>query len=106
MTVEMCDPAGVAKYEPSDELRTAKEAFDEAEAVRDAKLEQLYDAAADELRKRPDVATTALATYLNRSDGHVRREVRKRGLKPRVDVEPPRRLKSTPEPGHDPSPPA
>lgn len=102
MTVAMCDPADVAKYEPSDELRTAKEAFDEAEALRDAKLEELYDAAANELRKRPNVATTALANYLKRSDGHVRREVRKRGLKPRVDVEPPRRRPSPePETGQD-----
>lgn len=101
MTVVMCDPAEVAKFEPSDELRAAKDAFDEAKAVHDAKLRQLYDAAADELRKRPGVTTTALANYLDRSDGHVRREVRARGVQRRVNVEPPRRLKSTPEPDHD-----
>lgn len=91
MTLSMCEAPDVAAFEPSDKLRAAKEASDEAEALYEAALERLYDAIAEELLTRPDVGTTALAGFLHRSAGHVRRIARERGVPAKVDVEPPRR---------------
>lgn len=101
MTVAPCETAQVPPFEPSDQLKAAVEHVaaekKRAREIVSAAIRVLYDAMATEMKARPELGPTELGNYLGYSDGHVRRVARERGVKPRVDVEPPKRRKSTPE---------
>jgi hypothetical protein len=105
MTAMLWQTAEMPTFEPSEQLRAA-EAHLEAEKTRargiiTAATRLLYDAIAKEMIAKPEVGPTELGNYLGYSDGHVRRIGRERGVKPRVDVEPPKRRKADPEPPAD-----
>lgn len=105
MTVQPCETAEMPAFEPSDQLKAAMAHLEaekkRARAIITAATHVLYDAIADEMKAKPEVGPTEMGNYVGYSDGHVRRVARQRGVKPRVAVEPPRRVKSTPDPEAD-----
>lgn len=88
-------------FEPSDQLKAAmahvKAEKKRAREIISAAIQELYDAMAAEMISRPDIGPTEMGNVVGYTDGHVRRVVRKRGVKPRVDVEPPKRRRRDPD---------
>lgn len=98
MTVAVCETSEVA-YEPSDDLRAAKEAFKAAKDAYDEATERLHTLIAEEVAKPTRPAD--VARFMEWHPGYVRRIARERGVAPHIDVEPPRRKPASPD--HDPS---
>jgi phytoene/squalene synthetase len=104
MTAQTWETAQMPAFEPSDQLKAAqahlKAEKKRAREIITAATHVLYDAMADEMKAKPELGPTELGDYIGYSDGHVRRVVRERGVKPRVDVDPPKRRgrRSSPEP--------
>lgn len=102
MTVAPCDTSEMPTFEPSPELKAAiehvKAEKKRAKEIDEAATQYLYDAIAREMIDRPDVGNTAIGTFFGYSAGHIRRIGRDRGVPAKVDVEPPKRRKSTPDP--------
>jgi hypothetical protein len=109
MTQSVCDTHDVAAaYEPSDELRAAREALEEVKAVTkkmlDEATERFHKAISDEVAKPTRPAD--VARYLGWHAGYVRKIARDHGVPGFLDVEPPpprrrRRPSSEPETGKD-----
>jgi hypothetical protein len=88
MTTELCETPLVPAYEPSDELRQAKQAAEETKAASDAAVVRLHQAIADEVVNN---RTADVARFMNQHPGYIRRIAKAHGVEPKVDVEPPRR---------------
>ena len=97
MSHTMCQTAGVA-YEPSDELRAARDAAREAEAAHEAALERLRKAVVEELVRQQRPAD--VGRFVGWHPSHVRKLGRRADVPPLVDVEPPRRRRRTAEDQH------
>lgn len=105
MTETMGDTPDVA-YEPSEELKAARVAMDEAKATAEAMIkaaqERLHKAiAADAAIETNNIVD--IAKWMDWSSRYVSRIARAQGVKARVDVEPPRRRKQTDGISTDPS---
>lgn len=99
-----CDTSGVAEYKPSEELVAARAAMDDAKATADAMVKAATDRFHNAIAADAAVETNNIvdiAAWLNFTSTYVSRIARAKGVKPRVDVEPPRRRKSTPDPEAD-----
>lgn len=98
MTVTTWQTADVA-YEPSAELRAAKEAMEEAKAAAKKLIEERTDRLHKAIAADAAVETnniSDIARYMKWSSTYVSRIARAEGVPARVPVEPPRR-KRTPE---------
>jgi hypothetical protein len=87
----MCHTLDVTAYEPSDQLRAAREAMEEVKAVTkrmlDEATERLHQAIADEVAKPNKPAD--VARFMGWHAGYVRKLARERGVPAYMDVEPP-----------------
>jgi predicted urease superfamily metal-dependent hydrolase len=90
----MCHTLGVAPYEASAELRAARDAAREAEAVYEAAMERLRKAVIAELAQQNRPAD--VGRFVGWHPSHVRKLARKADVPPLVDVEPPRRRRREP----------
>ena len=93
MSHTMCHTAEVA-YEPSEELRAARDAARATEVAHEAAMERLRKAVVDELARQQRPAD--VGRFVGWHPSHVRKLGRKADVPPLVDVDPPRRRPAQP----------
>lgn len=99
-----CDTERMAVIQPDEEFLEEAHAFKQASESLEARRKALAPKIAKQVAKGVQLARVGRACGY--TPEHVRRIAREHGVEPAVDRKPPAGRKSTPEPGHDDTPPS